>query len=116
MSNLVPAAAIGLPSSDAILIAPRRNFLIRALGFTAGGAAMSIPVLAVEGPEARLKHHIAGTAKALQELFPGQYVDIKGNCLNGAHTYYQEKFARGEQNWACVILTAGPRTDGGGCT
>lgn len=31
--------------SEHTLITPRRNFLIRALGFTAAGATMSIPIV-----------------------------------------------------------------------
>ena len=33
--------------SEAQLIVPRRNFLIRALGFTAAGAALPVPVVAM---------------------------------------------------------------------
>jgi hypothetical protein len=65
MTKHISAAATGLPFSEPVLIAPRRNFFIRALGFMAAGAAIAVPVLAVESPEARL-NHVAGVEKAIR--------------------------------------------------
>lgn len=98
--------------TETTLITPRRNFLIRALGFTAAGATLAVPVVALDTPEARLAHHMKGVGTAMQELFPAWHVEKWGNCLDGHHPYYQELMSRGERTWACVGLTAGPRTGG----
>lgn len=52
------------------IITPRRNFLIRALGFTAAGATVSIPVLIADNPQKRIDHHLQELTKALQEQYP----------------------------------------------
>ena len=57
--------------SEHQLITPRRNFLIRALGFTAAGATVSIPVLLADSPQKRVNHHIQELTKALREMYPG---------------------------------------------
>jgi hypothetical protein len=54
------------------LITPRRNFLIRALGFTAAGATLSIPVVLADSPQKRVEHHLQELNKALQEIYPEQ--------------------------------------------
>ena len=41
------------------LIVPRRNFLIRALGFTAAGATMPISIITADDAKARMDHHEA---------------------------------------------------------
>ncbi|MGJ5163134.1 hypothetical protein [Bradyrhizobium sp. HKCCYLR1051] len=53
------------------LIVPRRSFLVRALGFTATGAARTIPLLFADTAEARIAHHLQEACRALQELYPG---------------------------------------------
>jgi hypothetical protein len=45
------------------LITPRRNFLIRALGFTAAGATLAVPT----SPQ---KRHLAELRKAIGDLYP----------------------------------------------
>ena len=54
--------------SDATLITPRRNFLVRALGFTAAGATLSVPIVTVDSAEARLRHHMAGVEAASRDI------------------------------------------------
>jgi len=76
------------------LITPRRNFLVRALGFTAAGATLTVPVVTLASPEDRLMHHMKGAEQAFQDLFPTAHVDLRGNCLNGGHAYYADLFAR----------------------
>ena len=56
--------------SEHQLITPRRNFLIRALGFTAAGATVSIPVLLADNPQKRVDYHLQELTKALQEQYP----------------------------------------------
>lgn len=60
-----------MAQADAQVIIPRRNFLIRALGFTASGAAMALPVVTLGDPNARLSHHMKGLLAALSETYPG---------------------------------------------
>jgi len=45
--------------SELKLITPRRNFLIRALGFTAPGATLPIGLVAADDPMARIERHQA---------------------------------------------------------
>lgn len=52
-----------------LLVTGRRNFLVRALGFTAAGAALSVPVLAVTSPQDRIQHHLKGLQEAFQDLY-----------------------------------------------
>jgi len=103
--------------SESVLLTPRRNFLVRALGFTAAGAAVAVPVLAVESAEARLAHHVTGAAAAFRDLFPGVPIVIRSNCLNGGHAFYAEWFSRSEPEpgrlqpvapMACVMVCASP--------
>lgn len=57
-------------STEHQLITPRRNFLIRALGSTAAGATVSIPVLLADSPQKRVDHHLQELTKALREMYP----------------------------------------------
>jgi hypothetical protein len=59
-----------MKTSEHQLITPRRNFLIRALGFTAAGATVSIPVLLADNPQKRVDYHLEELRKALQEQYP----------------------------------------------
>jgi hypothetical protein len=56
--------------SEHQLITHRRNFLIRALGFTAAGATVSIPVVLADNPQRRVDYHLQELTKALQEQYP----------------------------------------------
>ena len=58
--------------ADSKVIVPRRNFLIRALGFTAAGASMAIPVVALQSPEERIAHHFKELEAAFRDLYPGR--------------------------------------------
>ena len=77
--------------SEHQLITPRRNFLIRALGFTAAGATVSIPVLLADDPHKRAAIHMGELVKALQEIYP--HVGLSGGMIryagwgNGAFVY-----------------------------
>ncbi|WP_338688423.1 hypothetical protein V5279_23835 [Bradyrhizobium sp. 26S5] len=55
--------------SEHQLITPRRNFLIRALGFTAAGAAVPIPVLTLADAKSRMEHHRAELEKAWRDYY-----------------------------------------------
>lgn len=63
------------------LIVPRRNFLIRALGFTAMGASVPVPVLALDTPQSRLEHHIDCIARELGAMHPGYIVTVTKDTL-----------------------------------
>jgi hypothetical protein len=56
--------------SEHHLITPRRNFLIRALGFTAAGATIGIPLVLSDSPQKRVNYHLQELTKALQEQYP----------------------------------------------
>ena len=93
--------------SEATLIVPRRNFLIRALGFTATGAALAVPIVTMDSAEARYAHHLKGVADAMRDMLPGSHVQLRGNCLNGEDApAYRERFSRGEKFTACAIFMA----------
>ena len=70
-------------SATPTLIVPRRNFLIRALGFTAAGASVAVPVTTLASPEERFRHHVEGVAAAMRELYPHRACDvtIAGNAI-----------------------------------
>jgi hypothetical protein len=51
------------------LIVPRRNFLIRALGFTAAGATLPISIITADDARARMDHHEAELRKAWQDYY-----------------------------------------------
>jgi hypothetical protein len=51
------------------LIVPRRNFLIRALGFTAAGATLPISIITADDARARVDHHEAELRKAWQDYY-----------------------------------------------
>jgi len=53
------------------IITPRRNFLMRAFGFTVAGATIPIPVVVADDAEKRARYHLNELAKALQEQYPG---------------------------------------------
>jgi hypothetical protein len=75
--------------SGSVLITPRRNFLIRALGFTAAGASLSVPVLALQSPRERIDHHFKELAAAFQDLYPDRDFTIRKRVEVG------EEFAAG---------------------
>ena len=84
--------------SEHKLITPRRNFLIRALGFTAAGATVSIPVLVTETPQQRLDFHLAEIAQMIHQQDPeatqsGRTRVLKGCLINVA-------VQRLEANWS----------------
>jgi hypothetical protein len=62
--------------SESVLITPRRNFLVRALGFTVAGAAMSVPIITVANAKARIDHHTAELEKAFRDYYAGMDVEV----------------------------------------
>jgi hypothetical protein len=57
--------------SEHQLITPRRDFLIRALGFTAAGATVTIPVLVTDTLQKRIDYHLGELTKLLEQQYPG---------------------------------------------
>jgi hypothetical protein len=55
--------------SELKLITPRRNFLIRALGFTAAGAVLPISIITADDAKARIAHHQAELEKAWADCY-----------------------------------------------
>ena len=96
-----------------LLLTSRRNFLTRAFGVTVGGAAVTVPIVTVASAAERLEHHMRGVEAAFADLFPTAAVAVRGNCLDGHHAYFAEKFLRGEVDTACAIVMASLTTENG---
>jgi hypothetical protein len=60
-------------SSELKLITPRRNFLLRALGFTAAGATLPIGIITADDARARIAHHQAELEKAWRDYYPADH-------------------------------------------
>lgn len=96
--------AIAAMRDDApALIVPRRNFILRALGFTAAGAALSVPIVAAETPADRIAYHRAELEKAFREYYAGAPVIVRSNDLT--REYLLE---RQPASVACLAFMAGP--------
>ena len=67
--------------SELKLITPRRNFLARALGFTAAGAVLPVGLIAADDPRARIEHHQAELEKAWRDYYGADavrtYADVR---------------------------------------
>jgi hypothetical protein len=73
--------------SELKLITPRRNFLIRALGFTAAGATLPIGLVAADDPRARIKHHQAELEKAWRDYYGPATVRTYADVRTPGATY-----------------------------
>jgi hypothetical protein len=51
------------------LIVPRRNFLIRALGFTVAGATVPISIITADDAKARIAHHQLELERAWRDFY-----------------------------------------------
>ena len=69
------------------LIAPRRNFLIRALGFTAAGATLPISIITADDAKARIAHHQAGLVQAWSDCYGIEHVRTYADVRPPAATY-----------------------------
>jgi hypothetical protein len=67
--------------SELKLITPRRNFLIRALGFTAAGATLPVGIIAAEDARSRIEHHQAELVRAWRDYYGSDavrsYADVR---------------------------------------
>ncbi|MDO8400773.1 MAG: hypothetical protein Q7T45_23440 [Bradyrhizobium sp.] len=93
--------------SEHQLITPRRNFLIRALGFTAAGVTMPIPIVTLADAKTRIDHHKAGLAEAWKDYYAGAICSVQGNGAEPEFVLSQPNAA------ACLIFYAsvGPGAD-----
>jgi hypothetical protein len=74
--------------SELKLIAPRRNFLVRALGFTAAGATLPVGIIAIDDAKARIRHHQAELEKAWIDYYgAGAVRKVGGELHNPGDTY-----------------------------
>jgi hypothetical protein len=69
------------------LIVPRRNFLVRALGFTMAGATMPISVITADDAKARIKHHRDELERAWRDYYGPSHTQCAdpGADLTGEH-------------------------------
>ena len=58
-----------MAKAETQLITPRRNFLVRALGFTAAGATLSIPITTLADARSRMAHHADGLRQAMEDYY-----------------------------------------------
>jgi len=58
-----------MSASELKIIAPRRNFLIRALGFTAAGAVLPISIITADDAKARMEHHRVELERAWRDYY-----------------------------------------------
>jgi hypothetical protein len=65
------------------LIVPRRNFLVRALGFTAAGASMPISIITAGDALARIDHHETALKQAWIDYY-GRAEVVVDRCPIGA--------------------------------
>ncbi len=67
---------------DPHLITSRRNFLVRATAFTVAGAAVAVPIVAVEG----LRERVIFQAKALENACKDYYAGLDVQLMGNGHT------------------------------
>ncbi|MCK1643076.1 hypothetical protein IVA95_37340 [Bradyrhizobium sp. 157] len=70
-----------MKASEHQIITPRRNFLIRALGFTAAGATVPIGIVTLADAKARIEHHKAELMRAWSDYYDGANCTVQGNDL-----------------------------------
>jgi hypothetical protein len=92
--------------SEHQLITPRRNFLIRALGFTAAGVTMPIPIVTLADAKTRIDHHKAALMQAWSDYYAGANCTVQGNDLEPHHV-----LARPRGGGGCLIFYATPFKD-----
>jgi hypothetical protein len=67
--------------SELKLITPRRNFLIKALGFTAAGATLPISIITADDAKARIDHHRAELERAFRDYYGSEavrsFIDVR---------------------------------------
>jgi hypothetical protein len=73
--------------SELKLITPRRNVLIRALGFTAAGATLPIGIIAADDAGARIAHHQSELEKAWADYYGPDAVRTYAHVRPPAATY-----------------------------
>ena len=72
-----------------------RRAVFTAAGATIAGTALAaVPVITVASAEERLRHHRAGLEATFRDLFPTAQVVVRGNCLNGEHVHFADRFMR----------------------
>ena len=62
-----------MSQAETQLIVPRRNFLIRALGFTAAGATMAIPIVTLADARSRMDYHAKELEKAWRDYYRAEH-------------------------------------------
>ncbi|MBO4226650.1 hypothetical protein [Bradyrhizobium neotropicale] len=97
-----------MKTSEHQIITPRRNFLIRALGFTAAGATVPVGILTLADAKARIEHHKAELMRAWSDYYAGARCTVQGGALD-PDMVREERGA-----YACLVFCARmPHTGGG---
>lgn len=63
------------------LITSRRNFLARAVGLTAGGVVLSVPIVTLANARERMDYHRRELEKAFREYHAGVTVAVSDNGI-----------------------------------
>jgi hypothetical protein len=85
------------------LIVPRRNFLIRALGFTVAGATVPISIVTADDAKARIAHHRLELERAWRDFY-GPSADVRTHEDPGGALYPD-----GSQTTSVFLIVAGGR-------
>ena len=72
----------------------RRALFTAAGASIVGTAAAAVPLVTVASAEERLRHHMVGLEATFRDLFPTAQVVVRGNCLNGEHVHFADRFMR----------------------
>jgi hypothetical protein len=98
------------------VIMPRRGFLTRALGFTAAGATLALPIITVDDARARATHHLRELKRALKDLYPTREITATARFPQGVEGEYMhdqylvvvkaDKLAKDEERWLSAIAQA----------
>jgi hypothetical protein len=95
-----------MKTSEHQIITPRRNFLIRALGFTAAGATVPVGILTLSDAKSRIDHHKAELTRAWCDYYAGAKCTLQGNDLQPREVLAQPGCG------ACIVFYASmPRPD-----
>ncbi|MGY3605126.1 hypothetical protein [Bradyrhizobium sp. Lot33] len=82
------------------IITPRRNFLIRALGFTAAGAAVPVGIVTLADAKSRMDHHRAELLRAWEDYYAVAVCSVVGNSLE------PKRVLGDSSDGACLIFRA----------
>jgi hypothetical protein len=88
------------------LITPRRNFLIKALGFTVAGATVPISIITADDAKARIAHHQRELERAWRDYY-GPAADVRTHDDKRAAGVLDESDGKRRQATSVFLICAG---------